>query len=387
MTTYTLEELLVEETQAEIYEAALAVANSTGLPVSSWQAGDPTRTTLNAQAEALATREPNAAGYIASGFLDYATGVWLKVHAEQQFGVIVPPATHATTDVTITNPGGGVYPDRVAGDLIFRNSTTGKTYTSTTGGTLAAGPGTTLTVTVVADEAGSDSSASVGEIDELVTTLGASTCTNAIAAIGVDEQSEETTREQCRARRGRATPNGPKDAYTDVALDPDLTGTYAITGARAFADSDVGDVTVYLRGASGAVLEADRALVETAILANATPLCITPTVLSCSAVTIPVTYSMNLYKRSNLTATEAAELVETALESLFASRPIGGDIIAPATTGKIYAAQILSAIKSISSDAFSVVVTAPAGDTSLTNAQVGALGTVTATVTIERDPT
>lgn len=387
MTIYSLASLLVIEPLSRIYQTALDLANASGLPVTSWQAGDPTRTTLYAQAEALATREPNAAGYIASGFLDYATGVWLKVHAEQQFGVIVPPAIRATTDVTITNPGGGFYPSKLPGELLFKNSTTGATYTSTTGGTLASGPGTTLTVTVVADEGGARGSASVGEINQMITPLGASTCTNAIAAVGVDEQAEETTREQCRARRGRATPNGPKDAYTDVALDPLLTGTYAITGARAYADSDVGYVTVYLRGPSGAVLAADRTLVETAILKNATPLCITPTVLSCAAVTVPVVYSMSIYKRANLTVAEAAALVNTSLLSLFASRPIGGDIVAPATTGKIYASQILSAIKSISGDAFRVVVTTPAGDTSLTNDQVAALGTVTASIVIERDPT
>jgi len=382
-----LSELIVVVTQSQIYRVALAVANAAGLPVTSWQAGDPMRTLLNAQAEAMASRDANEAGYIASGFLDYAEGQWLKQHAAQQFGVTVPAAIAATTDVVITNPGGGFYPDIEARALTFRNTVTGKTYANTTGGTLASGPGTTLTVTVVADEAGSDSSAGAGEIDFLVTPLGASTCSNAVAAIGVDEQSEETTREQCRARRGRATPNGPKDAYTDVALDPLLTGTYGITGARAYADSDVGDVTVYLRGPSGAVSEANRALVETAILVNATPLCITPTVLSCTAVTVAVTYSMNLYKRSNLTATEAAALVSAALASLFAVRPIGGDIVSPDTTGKIYASQILSTIKGVSSDAFRVTVSLPAGDTSLTNGQVAALGTVTPTITIEKDPT
>jgi len=382
-----LSELIVVVTQSQIYRVALAVANAAGLPVTSWQAGDPMRTLLNAQAEAMASRDANEAGYIASGFLDYAEGEWLKQHAAQQFGVTVPAAVAATTDVVISNPGGGFYPDIEVRALTFRNTVTGKTYSNTTGGTLASGPGTTLTVTVVADEAGSDSSAGAGEIDFLVTPLGASTCSNAVAAIGVDEQSEETTREQCRARRGRATPNGPKDAYTDVALDPLLTGTYGITGARAYADSDVGDVTVYLRAPSGAVSEANRALVETAILVNATPLCITPTVLSCTAVTVAVTYSMNLYKRSNLTATEAAALVSAALASLFAVRPIGGDIVSPDTTGKIYASQILSTIKGVSSDAFRVTVSLPAGDTSLTNGQVAALGTVTPTITIEKDPT
>ncbi len=385
--TTSLASLIIAETKATLYQVALYIATAVGLPVSSWQAGDPTRSLLHAQAEANAARETLTSNYVASGFLDFATGMWLKIHAEQQFGVIVPPATRATTDVVITNPGGLVFPDRVAGDLIFRNTTTGKTYTSTTGGTLAAGPGTTLTVTVVADEAGSDSSASAGEIDDMVTPLGSSTCTNPVAAIGTDEQDEETTREQCRARRGRATPNGPKDAYTDVALDPELTGTYGITRARAYGDSDTGDVTLYLAGPSGAVSEADRALVEDAILDNATPLCITPTVLSCTSVTVPVTFSLKLYKRANLTEAEALELVEERLEALFASRPIGGDILSPAVTGALYASLIVSTIQGISSNAFDVTLTLPAGNTALANDEVVALGAVTGTITIERNPT
>jgi len=386
--TTSLATLLVQQTKAEIYEFALGIANAVGLPVSSWQAGDPSRAQFHVESEMFESLESMIVGYIKSGFLDYATGDWLTILADQVYGVTVPGATYATTDVEITNPGGGFYPDLVAGDLTFKNTTSGATYTNTTGGTLASGPGTTLTVTVVADVAGSDGSAGVGEIDDMVTPLGSSTCTNATAAVGVDAQSEATTRAQCRARLGRLTPNGPKDAYTDVALDPDLTLTTAITGARAYGDTTDGTVLVYLRGPAGAVAEADRALVETAILANATPLCITPTVASVANVTVPVTYAMHIYKRCNKTAAEVAEDVEAALEAMFAAQPIGGDIVAPATTGQLYRSLIVSTIRAaFPDDAFNVTVSAPAGDTALTNAQVAAIGTVTPTITIVVDPT
>lgn len=383
--TISLATLLLSETKTAIYTTALGIAEALGLPVSSWQAGDPTRSLYHALAEMLEARDANATGYIQSGFLDHATGTWLKVLAEQQFGVVVPDATYASTDVVLTNTSGFVYTID-AGDLTFKNSTTGKTYHNTTGGTLNASD--TLEVTVVADEAGSDSSASAGEIDALVTPLGTVTCSNATAAVGVDEQDEETTRVQCRARRGRATANGPRDAYTDVALDPDLTLTTAITGARAFGDSSTGAVTVYLRGSSGAVAEADRALVETAILAYATPLCITPTVTSVTNVTVAVTYSMKLYKRANVDATAAAEAIEAALEAMFAAQPIGGDIVSPATTGYLYRSRIAATIAAVyPDDAFDVTVSAPSGDTALTNAQVAALGTVTPTITLVSNPT
>lgn len=384
--TISLASLIVVETKAAIYEAGLAIANAIGLPVTSWQTGDPTRSLFHFLSEMLATRDEIAAGYIRSGFLDYAEGEWLKILAEQQFGVIVPEATAATTTVTLSNAGGGYY-EIEAGDVTLKNSTSGKTYTNTTGGILASGPGTTLDITVVADEAGSDSSAAAGEIDELVTTYLGVTCSNATAAVGIDEQDAEVTRQQCRDRIGRLSSNGPKDAYSDTARDMDLTGLAYVPRVRAYADSDVGDVTVVLAGPSGAVPEVDRAAVELAILANATPLCITPTVVSATTVTVAVTYSLWVYKSVNKTAAEIAEEVEAALEQMFATRPIGGDIIPPATTGSLYRTLIESTIREVYPQAFRVSVSAPSGDTALTNTQVAVVGTVTPTITLVADPT
>lgn len=389
MSVTSLATLILRMTKAEIYDFGLGIANAIGLPVSSWQAGDPSRSLFHVEAEMHSgPLQDTVVGLIESRFLSLATGDWLKVKAEQDYGVTVPSATYASTDVVLTNDSGFVY-TQGAGDLVFKNTTTGKTYHSTTGGTLAAKVGATagtLTVTVVADEPGSDSSAGAGEIDALVTTLRGVTCTNAVAAVGVDEQSEDTTRTLCLARLARPSPNGAKGAYVDTALDSELTGTSGITDARAYGDSETGDVTLYLRGPSGAVSSADRALVEAAVLANCTPLCITPTVLSVANVTVAITYSMKLYTSANKTAAEAAADIETALEVLFAARPIGGDIVAPATTGKLYRSLIQSTIQNVFPEAFDVIVSLPAGDTSLTNGQVAALGTVTPSITLVRAP-
>lgn len=381
----SLFDLLIKKTKAEIYARGLEIAEAIGLPVSSWQPGDPTRSLFHLESDMLATLEEVVVGYVASGFLDYATGSWLKILAKQVFNVDVPAATKATTDVTLTNAGGGDYPGIVAGDLTFRSSVNGKTYTNTTGGNL--GPLGTLTVTVVADEAGSASSAGVGEIDELVTTMLGVTCSNAAVAVGTDEQDEDTTRQQCRDKLGSLSPNGPKDAYRWCARNPDLTGTNAVTRVRVFSDSDTGDVTIYLAGAAGGVTEPVLSAVEAAIVENVTPLCITPTVLAANEVDVPVTYELWVYKGVNKTAGEVEADVAAALEALFASREIGGDIIPPATTGKLYKSLIESTIRGVYPDlAFRVSVTAPAADVSLTNSQVATLGTVTPTVHIVTGP-
>jgi hypothetical protein len=401
MTQVSLESLLIEATKEEIYDYSIDIAEVIGLPVDTWQAGDPTRSQFHVEAELLSSLESVAVGFIRSGFLEYAAelakaapgdvkaAMWLKIIAKQVFNVDVPEATYATTDVTFTNNGGGFYPDIEPGAITVKNEITGKTYRNTTGGpgtNIESGPGTTLTLTVVADEPGAESSSGPGEITEMVTTLLGVTCTNATAAVGTDEQDPDTTVQQCRDKLSSFSPNGPKGAYSYVARNPALTGTNAITRAREYGDSETGDVTVYLAGPSGAILEADRALVEAAILQWATPLCITPTVLSVTPIPIAVTYEVWVYKRSNKTAAELEDEILTALENLFARRPIGGDVIPPATTGSMFHSLIESTIRSVNPEIFRVSLTSPAGDTPIANGQVATLSTVTATVNLVVDP-
>lgn len=386
--TVSLASLLVRQTKAEIYAFALGIAQAIGLPVSSWQPGDPTRSLFHVEGELLATLEEVVAGYVESGFLDHAKGAWLKFLALQVFNVVVPEPTYASTDVVLTNNGGGLFADLEPGDLTFKSTVTGKTYTNTTGGTLASGPGTTLTVTVVADEPGSDSSAGVGEIDDMVTTLDGVTCTNPEGAVGIDEQAEEVTRQQCRNKLSSLSPNGTAGAYSYVALNAELTGTSGITGAREYG-SATGTVTVYLRGPAGAVSEVDRAKVETAILRYATPLCITPVVQSVSNVSVPVTYTLWVYKSVNRTAAEVQAEVLAALQQLLARQDIGGDIITPsndALPGYLYRSLIESTILRTFPQAFRVAVSAPSGDVAVGRGQVAALGTVTPTIVFVVDP-
>lgn len=379
----SLSSLIVQETKALIYETAISIASAIGLPVTTWRTGDPTRSLFHLESETLAKLEEMAAGYISSGFIDYAIGDWRSILAEEFYGVTVPGATYATTTVTLTNTGGGDY-TIAAGDLTFKNSDTGKTYRNTSGGHL--GPvGTVdevLEVDVVAEEAGSDSTSAAGEIDELVTTLLGVTCTNEEAAVGIDEQDWNTTKEQCFAKLDMLSPNGPGNIYEFVARSQELSGTSAVSRARSYGSTETGDVTLYLAGPGGGVAEVDRALVESACLTWATPLCTTLTVLSAESVTVPVTYALWCYRSANKTAAEIEELVEDALATLFAGRAIGGDIIPPATSGYLYQSLIESTIRGVLPEIFRVEVSTPSGDTALTNGQVAALGTLTATINL-----
>ena len=381
----TLASLLVSETKAQIYTRGLAVADAIGLNTSSWVAGDPTRSLYHFLADALSRLESMVAGFVGSGFLDYAEGDWLTLLAEQFYGVTRVEATYASTTVTLTNAGGAVFVLEV-GDVVLKSTSSGKTYTVTAlpiGDTLAAGG--TLDVEVTADEPGSDSSALATEINALVTTMLGVTCSNATAAVGLDEEEDESLRDRCRAKLGMLSPNGPSDAYNYVVKASDLTGVTDITRARTVGDSATGDVTVYIAAADGAAALASVTAAQTAVEAWAAPICVTPTVVNATEVTIPVTYQVWLYTSVGEETTTIEAAIATALEEMFAARPIGGDVISG--TGKLYQSLIVSTIKGVyPAHTFRVSVSAPAGDTTLAISKVAVLGTVTPTVTLIEEP-
>lgn len=360
-------ELYIVKTGEQILSSALAIAAGLGLPVTSWRAGDPTRATIKAMSEELATREQVTSEFIKSGFLDDATGEWLRVLALQVYGVEPTEATYATPTVTLVNGGGGFYPIE-PGDVTVKASSSGKTYHNTTGGTLSAG--VTLALVFVADEAGSDSSVAINEVDELVTTLLGVTITASTASLALDDQDEESIRIQCRATLGALSPNGPPDAYEYVARNVELTGAAGVTKAKTIPDSSDGTVLLYVAGPSGAVSGPDVALVQTAIERWATPLCVTPTAVSATAVTVNVAAVIT---GNDLPAGLDAS-AEIALDALFALYQIEATVTRSAIISCLHALTVALGASNVS-----VSLATPAADVTMTAGQVADLGTVAIT--------
>ena len=393
----TLASLLVQETQPDILAQWLQICQTIGLPTTAWQAGDPTRALGMLESTLLSTLETEAVGFISAGFLDSAAqplpdgsiNPWLAILAQQFYGLIVPSATYATTSVTLTNSGGGIY-EIAPGDLTFTLSVNpGVTYTNTSGGILTGvgSPAATLSVTVIASQAGAASNAGAGEIDTLVTALLGVSCTNPTAATGQNQQDAATTVQQCRNQQSAFSPGGPAGAYSFVALNQALTGLVDITKAREYDDSETGDVTLYIAGASGTVSSSDVAAVQAAVLANVTPLCITPTVYSAAGYTINVAYTLWIYSSVNQPLATITASIQTALQNMFAARPIGGDVIPPASTGALYQSLIEATVAGVyPSYTFRVTITSPAGDITLTQGQIAQLGTVTPTINFVAGP-
>jgi hypothetical protein len=179
----------------------------------------------------------------------------------------------------------------------------------------------------------------------------------------LDEQSPDDIEEQCNATLGALSPNGPPDAYEYVVRNPELTGVTDITRAATVDDSDTGDVTVYVAGPSGAVAGASVTAAQAAVETWATPLCITPTVVNATGVTV------------NVTATIAGDdipgdfegTIESALGLLFAGLDIGEDVATSLISHTIH--DSIPQIKS-------VTLTQPAAAVTIDAGEVPVLGTV-----------
>jgi hypothetical protein len=372
--TVSILALIAPETFATIYDLGLEVADTFGLPVTSWRTGDPTLSLFTFLARQLAAREDVTSEFIKSGFLSLASGDWLTVLASEVHGVDREEATYATSTITLANGGGGYYP-RDVGDVTVRNSTTGKTYHTTASFTLASGPGTTATVAVVADEEGSDSSAALDEIDEIVTTMLGVTITASTVAVGIDEQSDASLKDQCYASRGALSSNGPPDAYMYVAKNSDLTGVTDITRAQSTFDSSLGEVTVYVAGAAGAVAGASVTAAQAAEEVWATPLCITPTVVNATEQAIAVT--------ATITGDDIPATIDTDVEAAFAAALSALAISTADAPTVVSLSSIISLIHSTAvaggASNVSVSVSVPAANTTLTNGKVATAGAVTVT--------
>ena len=397
----TLSGLLLQADQPTLYAALLTIATTIGLNTTTWQPGDPTRSLLYLESNQIAALEAEATGYIQSGFLDYATGQWLALAALEIFNETIPAATFATTSVTLTNSGGGIF-TIAPGDLTFKSSVTGATYHNTSGGTLT-GVGTsgaTLSLTVTADLAGSASSANAGDISFIVTTLLNVTCTNPTAAVGLDAQDPSTTVSQCRNKLGSLSPNGPASGYEYIALNQNRTGIQTVTKAKIYPNSPTGSVQLYVAGPNSGVSPSDVAAVQLAINQWSTPLCFTPTVLSATPAGVNVTYTLWVYASVNQTAAQIQTAVQAALTSFFVARPIGGDVVGSEAFGAVYQSALESVIAGVyPTKTVEVSVSTPAIDgwllvpgqpstavqkyrRTFTNGQLPVIGTVTPNVVI-----
>jgi uncharacterized phage protein gp47/JayE len=385
----TLDELTTPITKDQAKQSIYDVLAAVGVNTTSWKPGAVVRTMIAALAIMIAAFSKLTAAVTRGGFLELATGSWLDLVAHHVYGVDRVLETFAPGEVTLTNASLSVYsvdPE----DLVFANPDTGKTYRNTTSFTLNAGA--TLTIPIVAIEAGAASTSTPGTIVELETTLIGVTCTNVLAVVGLDEELDPVLRARCREKLGSLSPFGPWDAYTFALKNAiRVDGTpIGVTRARVVKDG-YGNVTAYAATASGGVTgtsgdpATDLGALNSAVQRRAAPLAVTADTATAVNVSVPVTYEIWAYNTTGLTPAQWQTAIANALAAFLAAQPVGGNVVEPAA-GKIFVDGLRRAIGAVRSEIFQVAVTAPAADVTLAASDVAVLGTVTATAIHEVPP-
>jgi len=340
-------DLLSTKTLDDWKRAIINTATLVGLKTENWAEGGYTRTLVALFAQLYKTVGDVVRLIAASGFLDTAEGDWLTLLAKNLFNVERIDATFAkaSNGLTLTNGGGGLYIFE-AGDVVVAHSSTGKTYRNTTGGTLSAGIGQTLTLDLEAEEAGTASNAGVGTITVLVTTFLGVTCTNPVALAGLDAESDEALRQRCRDSLAALSVGGIKRAYEFFAQSAerdDGTGV-GITRVKVMPAAGDGTVDVFIATAAGEVPVDDVAIVQAIFDEEVTPYGFDATAITATAVPLTVPCTIWIPSSLGMSEADAREAVFDALQAYVESLPIGGVVITPAT-GKVYWRALLGVVE------------------------------------------
>lgn len=379
MSTPTLEELQREETADNLLSALLGVAADVGLRVSSWATGAVTRTILAIVANNLESLSAVQVILVNSGFLDFATSTWLTALADQVYDVQRTPAEAAAGTLTLTNStDADITID--ANGLHAANSTSGKTYTSTNASPVVVPANGENTIDVLADELGTASDSSPGEIDTIVNTILGLTCTNDDPVLGSDEMSDADLRALCRSSLGAVSPNGPAEAYDYVAKTTEGL-TLSINRTRVVPDPDTGEVLLYLANRNGAPSGGDVSAVETNILSLATPLAVTPVVAAASELSDNSVEYTAYVEDSPLSDAEIKAAIAASLEAMVSNLPIGGYTIGAMGAREIDVGMFETAIFNALPEIKGVSLTTPSANIAMAIDDVVTLGTITGTIT------
>jgi phage-related baseplate assembly protein len=374
MALFTLTDLTKPATREDVQTAIYQVLGVLGVNTTSWGTGAVVRTMIVATSAVLAALSTLQANIAASGFMELAEGAWLTLTAHYVYDVDRLEATYATGLLTLTNPGGGVF-DVLPGDLIVSNPdpSSGKSYRNTAHFILNAA--SSLTIGIEAVEVGAASNAAPGAVTGMTTVLLNVTCANADPIVGSDEESDEALRERCREKLGSLSPMGPWDAYAYSArISTRPTGeNIGITRTRVLKDG-YGHVTLIVANASGAVDASDVDIINENIQREATPLAVSSSTESAVEVPFTVSYEAWVYNTSGNNDAQIIDLIRAKVIAFFAAQPIGGNLLTPTPPGFIFQEAIRSSIASaLQPQIFHVLVSSPAGDTSLATTEVAVL--------------
>ena len=364
--TLSIDDLITEETPDSSLSSILSIAVALGFPVTDWQ---PTGMLRNI-AVLMAHKASDLSRLVAligrMGFLELAERGWLTMLAKATYNVDRIPATFAQTSLTLTNASVAAF-DAPALSLHFVTPL-GLSFTNLNVVHVNASSAASIPIRAeVAGAAGGTTGA--GSITALATPVIGLTMTNAAGLVGYDEESDANLRQRCRDKIGSLSFGGPAGAYA-YAVKTALT-VAPISRATVTAIATNGHVRVVIATSGGAPTSSDLAIAATAAQAYA-PQGVTVDVVA--AVEHPITFTGDVWvSGSSLTDAQITQAVASSLTGYMSARPIGGDVIPPATTGIVDREAMVARMYALQGTV-KATLTAPAADVPLSALEVPTVG-------------
>lgn len=386
-----VDELQRALTPDEVEATILRLQEALGLKTTSWRPGGMAKTLNKVFARLGSGFSKLVVTLNTSNFTDTAVGNWLSLRVPDLFGPDVGriEETFARGTLTVDNAGGGIYSFEPY-TFVVKDSTTGATFHNVDTLDVDALE-TGVEITIEATEAGAASTAAPGNIDTLETVAIGLSVTNAEALVGTDAETDADYRVRARESAGRLSPNGPRDAYAWRAKTTKRADGTGIAINRVSVSASGVPVLVRVASPSGAVDSGDVTLIQTAVDTDVVPDGVSATVSSATA--LPVSVTATLYVRAEL-ATADADIVSAVEKKLAdhlssaATAPIGGFVVPPAATGKVFRNAIIGVLEALELDGvqdaaqyvIKADVAAPAEDVDVAATQVPTAGTPSITV-------
>jgi len=347
-----------------VFTSLLGTLAAQGFPTAAWQPGSAPRTLLRASSEALAALYAVVGDVGGAAFLDYATGLWLTLHAASRFDVTRAPATFAEHSLTLVNAT-GAGPYTIAPGALLMASSGGVRFRSTNTANVVVPLSSSVSITVRAEVSGTAGNATPAVIVSSAN-AGMSSTYGSVSKAGADEETDANLRARCRAKWSTLGRGATLDAYVYLATScPDAT---TITRAKSVAGGGDGTVTVYVAQTS-AVASGGQVSAVQAYVAARNPATDGATVVAASAVPVDVT-GVVTFESATYNTSGAHAAIEAALHAALDARPIGEDV----DLGALYAA-----IRGATPGVLDVDINTPSGDTAVGVDEVSVAGTLSLT--------
>jgi uncharacterized phage protein gp47/JayE len=353
----SLTQLTSSVTKDQALQLVLDELTSLGYAATSWQSGSIQYTLIQMLAQAISDFSVLQARYNKGYFPSLAEKEFQDLLGTYVYGIPRNPAVSTLGKMVLTSSAAAPLHTWGVGELIIADQSTApaQTYLVQEAGSLS--PGDSLEVAVEAQVGGGAGNIPANITLYMWTPLVGVEATNPpitdpvtgvlstswITTYGADEESLARFAERMQLRWAATVSPGTADGYKALALEalPAMTrcdvregvtaGSVLITGATVddgLTGDEISTIEDYFDGSYDGKVR--RMLNDTLYVQSAA-------VLTTPALTLDVSVD-------SVFANDAASRITEALRNLFGDLPIGGEVIAPSTVGKIYQSRMIEEI-------------------------------------------